>query len=137
TLTKANHDFFVVIRSIPASTFTLASADPSFIHFDSTIQHWAIYFFHGRANAMAKVPCCFVADSESALNLIGRDSFTCFAKQQSRKEPLSKWKVRVIEDRGSGNTELIVTILAIEQLLRGRKFDNRSFAAQAFNTIRP
>jgi hypothetical protein len=45
--------------------------------------------------------------------------------------------MRVVEDRACGHAELVITIFAIEQLLRRRQFDCRRFASQAFNAAGP
>jgi hypothetical protein len=86
---------------------------------------------------MAEIPRCFVADSESPLDLIRAHAFACFAEQQRCQKPLLQREVGVVEDRSGGDCELIVAILAIEKLLRGCQFYGWHLTAWTFNTSRP
>ena len=43
--------------------------------------------------------------------------FPCFTEQQDSEEPFFQGKVRVVKDRAGRDTELVVTRLAIEELL--------------------
>ena len=43
----------------------------------------------------------------------------------------------IVEDRASGDGELVVTVFAVEQLLVGLQFNDRHLAARAFGTGRP
>src|SRR5262249_7088851 len=56
TLPDADHNFFVVVLAVPALAFALTSADPCFINFNSTVEHWLIHFLHSSTNAMAEIP---------------------------------------------------------------------------------
>jgi len=78
-----------------------------------------------------------LAYSDGALNLTGRHSLFCFTQKQRGHEPFRQRQVRIIENRASGHSELIVAILAVEQFLVGFEFYSSLFAARAFNAQRP
>jgi hypothetical protein len=61
----------------------------------------------------------------------------CLAEQQRSKEPFVQRKVGVIEDRASRNRELIIAILAVEQLLVGIQPHNGHLATRAFRASGP
>ena len=87
---------------------------------------------------MAEVPRCFIsANAERALNLASGHTLLCFAQEQSSGKPLEQWQVRVIEHGASRDTELVVTVFAVEELLFSFQFDYGSFAADAARTFRP
>jgi hypothetical protein len=86
---------------------------------------------------MAKEPSGFVADSEFALHLIRGVSLARLAHQKSSEKPFLQRQVRVIEDRASGDGELVITLFAVEELPCRRQFHNGAFASQTFRTIRP
>jgi|ERR1700721_505255 len=139
TLTKADHDFFV---SPPSATFTVSlSADIGFVHLNSTVQHWAVNFFHGCSDAMAEIPCglvgAFVLAPDCPLELVGAHAFLRFAEQESCEKPLLQRQMGVVEDRASRDGELIVAVLAVEELFFRRKLDHWPLAADAFRAIRP
>src|SRR6185437_6642575 len=136
-LSEANHDFFIVVRPVPSSTFAFSASNVGFVHLDSTVQHGTLSFFHGSTNAMAEIPSGFVANSESSFDLISRHALPRFAQQQRSKEPFGKGQVRIVEDSGSSDGELVIAFLAIEQLLGGRQFDHGTIAAQALRAIGP
>ena len=80
----------------------------------------------------------FVLAPDCALQLDGTHAFLGFAKQQCQRETSLATEVGVMEDRSSGDGELIFTVLAIEQLNRGRKADNPTgLASRTFRAIRP
>jgi len=96
----------------------------------SAIEHPAC-FFHRSAYPVAEVPSCFVtSDSESALNLTGGDALLCFTDEKCGNEPLFERKVRVIKNCSSSDGELIVTGLAVEEMLVSFEQHDRSLAAQ-------
>ena len=140
-LPNTNYDLFVIFGSVPTSTSVLFSSDIGLVHFDSTVQHRAIYFFHGSANAMAEIPCRLVGTlvlaPYRALELHRAHSLLGFAKQKSCEEPLLERQVGVIEDRASSNCELIITILTVKELLFCFQFYDRHLAAQALDTAGP
>ena len=69
---------------------------------------------HCSANAVAEIPCRLVGDSKDALQLIGAHTLLRLTKKVDAQEPLPQGKVRVIEDRSSGDSELIAAIVAIK-----------------------
>src|ERR1039458_871916 len=141
TLTEADYNLFVIVRSVPSLAAMLLSTDIGFVHFDSPVQHWPIYFLHGRSDAMAEVPSGFVRavvlSPDRALELVGTHALAGLAEKQGSEEPLLQGKMGVIEDRASSDGELVVTTLAIEQLFRCLKFNYSHLAARAFRAIRP
>ena len=116
---------------------TLNAANIGFVNFDSTIQHRAIYFLHGRTDAMAEVPSGFVAHAKSTFDLVCAHALACFTEQQCGKKPLLEGQVGVIEDRAGCNAKLIVAIIAVKELLLGGEFDGRLLATWALNPIGP
>src|SRR3989442_91338 len=135
----SNADHYFLVRSGHASSgITLFATDISFIHFDSTIQHGQFGFFHRSTNAMAEIPCGFIAHPNSTLDLIRRDSLACFAEQQSDHEPFGECQMRIMEDRARRDRELIIALGAVEQLVATNEPDNfLSAAARTFGTIWP
>jgi len=143
TLPDADDDLLCVVSE---SRFALASvqlaADIGFIHFDSTIEHGLICFFHCCTNAMAEIPGRFVRTLVQApnrpLELMCAHSLFSFAKQQGSHEPFRQRQMGIMEDRASGNGELIIAFGAIEQLVAGNEPDNfLNMATWAFGTVRP
>lgn len=139
-LPNADYDFLASVGSFfpPSLTVTAQlSANEGFVHFDGAIQHRLFSFLHGRSDTMAEVPCGLVADSEFPLHLIRRMPFARFAEQQRGEEPFLQGKVRVVEDRSRCDSKLVITRLAVEQLLLSSKLSDWSAAAQALDSIRP
>lgn len=135
-LPNAN-DYFFVVHSATAPLAAILSANIGFVHFDGTVQHWPLSFFHSRTDAMAEVPRGLIAHAQSPLDLISGHSFLRLTEQQHSEKPLLQRQVGVVEDRAGSHRELIVTLLAIEKLFRGREFNDWHLAAQAFNASRP
>src|SRR5208283_1166277 len=50
-----------------------------FVHFDSTIQHGLLYFFHGHTNTAAELPCCFVGDGAAKIRMYVTPTVVYFA----------------------------------------------------------
>jgi len=135
-LPNADYVFFVVpSRRFPAPA--IHAADVRFIHLNLAIEHGPLAFHHRCADSVAEIPCGFVTHAERALNLTGRHSFLGLAEQERSEKPLCKWQMGVIENRASGNSELIVAILAVEQLLFGFQFDSGHLAARALRASGP
>lgn len=141
TLPDANHDLLIGISVSCFAVRVLFAAEVSFIHFDSAVHHGPFNFLHGCPDAMAEIPCglvrAFVISPDRALELKGAHPFFSLAEQQRRKKPLLQGQMGIVEDRASGDSELIITALAVEQLLDCFQFHNRAFAAHAFNAVRP
>jgi len=135
-LPDADYDFLLVLAELHAFAL-LFSADVGFIHFDNAVKHRLIYLPHCSADTMAEVPSSFVTDPECAFNLIRAHPLPRFTEEQGGEKPLLQRKMRVIEDRACSDRKLIVTSLAVKQLLRRRQFRNWTMTAQAFNSIRP
>lgn len=136
-LTNADNDFLVV----EPRAFTVPpvlTADVGFVHFDFAAQHGLVYFDHRSADAVAEIPSRFVAsESQRPLNLARAHALLGFAEKQSRKEPLVERQVRVIENRASGDGELVVAILAVVESLFGFKFHDFHLAARATDAFGP
>jgi hypothetical protein len=129
-LTDADHYFFVVI--LADLTFaTIHAPNVGNVHLDFAIQHRFIGLRHSVTDTMAEVPCRFVAHSDRALNLAGRHAFLCFAEQVRCEKPLGEREMGIVEHRAGSDRKLVVTILAVEELLVGVQFNHRAFAAQA------
>ncbi len=122
---------FVLVASLPRS-------DVGFIDLDGAVERGLLYFVHGSADSMAEIPRCFVAHADRALDLIRRDSFTCFAEKKSDYEPLCQSEMGIIEDRSSGDRELVIAVRAPKQFHVGREAHNfLSPAARALWAIWP
>src|SRR2546428_9895164 len=139
TLPDSYDDLLCVVSE---SWFALASvqlaADIGFIYFDSTVKHGLIYFLHSSTDAMAKIPSSLIAHADCTLDLVSGDSLACFAEQQCNHEPFCERQMGVMEDRASGNGELVITFGAIEQLVTGNQPNNFLCAAtRAFGSVRP
>jgi hypothetical protein len=136
-LPDAYNNFLALVKR----TFALPpifSTDECFVHFDFAAKHRPIRFDHRGPDAMAEIPSGFVASkAQRALNLARGHAFFRFTEKQSCQEPFVERKMRVIEDRASGDSELIVALLAVEDLLVGIKLHDRHFAAWAFGASGP
>src|SRR6266478_1994758 len=132
---------FLSFHSSLNTLSALATAHIGFVHFDSTVKHGLVYFFHGCADAMAEIPCClvgaFVLAPDRALQLVSAHALFGFAEQKRSEKPLLQRQVRVIEDRASGDGKLVVAVLAVEQLLFGFQFYGGHLAAHTFNATGP
>ena len=95
---------------------TLLAAHVGFVHLDSSVQHWGVKFHHCTTDAMTEIPCGFVADSQHPLNLVGRHSLARLTDQVGSYKPFEQGEMGVMEDGASGNTELIVTLFAVQEL---------------------
>jgi len=135
-LPDADYDFFLIL-AVPDSLASLFSAYIGFVHFDSTVEHRLVYLLHRVPDAVTEIPCglvgTFVLAPDRAPDLISGHSFAGFAEQQRDREPFGQFQVGVMKDGASGNGELVIAILAIEQLGRGRKPDN--FTGLASRTL--
>jgi hypothetical protein len=98
-------------------------------------------FGHGEAYTMAEVPSGFVGAlilaPEGAFQLQSAHALLGFAQQKRGQKPFLQWEVRVIEHRAGRNGKLVVTALAVEQLLHGPEFNGGHLAAWALNTVGP
>src|SRR5579862_741821 len=137
TLPDADYDLLVGIAVSGLTVGVLLPAQIRFVYFNSTVHHRALCFFHGSTNPMTEIPRCFVADSECALDLIRAHALACLTEKQGSKKPLLQGKMGIVEDRASGDAELIIARLAVEQLLRSSEFNYRAVASQTFNAVRP
>jgi len=134
TLTDTNKDLFVVLKAATCSD-SLA-ADIGFVYFHFTVEHISLAFDHGRPDSMAEIPCCLVAaDSNGALDLASRHAFLGFAEQERSSKPFRKGQMRIIENRASGHGELIIALLAVEELLFSLQLDHGAFAAKALRPL--
>lgn len=135
-LADSNNHFLRFLSSVDALS-DLLPANVGFVHFDSAIKHRLLGFVHGSADAMAEVPRRLVADSKSPLDLIRGHSLACFTEKQGGEKPLLQREMGVIEDRASGHSELVIAVLAVEELLRRFQFDGWHLTARALNAAGP
>ena len=136
-LTDTDNYFFGGLACF-RSPANLATAYVGFIHFDCTVQHRLIHFFHGSTNAVAQVPCGFISHAKGTFDLVSGHTFPRFTEKQGDHKPFRQGKVRVIENRASGDRELIFAIAAPEQFCIGFKTDNvLSFATRAHRAFGP
>ena len=135
-LADAYHYLFVVVLCDVALA-AIDAANVGHIHFDLAVKHRLIGLRHCVPDAVTEIPRCFVSpDSQSALNLASRHALLRLAKKKSCSKPRRQRQVRVIENRSSGHRKLVVTVLAVEEMLFGFEFDHRAFAAQAARAFR-
>jgi len=135
-LPDADYGFF--LGATPANPRPVsATADVGFIYFNLAAEHRPLTFHHRGADSMTEIPCGFVADSECALNLASRHALLGLAEQERSYKPLCERQVGVVEYRASGHSELVVAILAVEELLFGFQFDSGHLAARALRASGP
>jgi len=123
-LADADHYFFVVVLCDVALAAHL-TADIGHVHLDLAIQHRLIGLRHSVPDAMAEVPRRLVAHSDRALNLAGRHPLLRFAEQVCGEKPLSQCQVGIVKYRAGSDGELIVAILAVEQVPGASSFAQR------------
>ena len=139
-LAKAD-DYFFVGESGTLTAPTIFPADIGFVHFDSTVKHGLICFFHGRTDAVTEVPCgfigTFVLAPDRALKLAGTHAFLSFTEQQHSHKPKRQSQMGIVENRASGHGEL-VTAFAARELLAGVNPPHVAvFATRAFHAFGP
>ena len=134
-LADADYHFFV-IHPADAAFAPVPAADVSNVHLYFAIEHGLICLCHCVTDAVTEIPCCLVAHSDRALNLAGRHALLRLAEQVRSQEPFREGQVRIVEYRAGSDGELIVTILAIEQVLLRLQLHDRPFAAQTLRTFR-
>lgn len=130
-----NNLFFSRVR--PTALTVAYTANVGFVHFHRAVQHGAVNLAHGGANPVAEIPGGLVTHSERALNLASGHSLFRFAEQERGNEPFVQRQVRIIEDRASGYSELVVTVLAVEELFVGFEFYHVRLAAGAPRAFGP
>ena len=131
-----NNLFVTVSESGLSHTAPLVTTDVGFIDLDSTVKQGALRCGHSATYAMAEIPCgligAFVVPPEGALELQCAHPLFGFAEQYGSHEPFEQRQVGIVEDRSSGNSELVITILAVEQLAAQPYY----FASMASDTLR-
>jgi len=137
SLSQTDYDLFIVVGPVPSSSSMLSSADPSFIHLDSTVQHRALCFFHGSTNAMAEIPCGFITDAQGPFHLVRRETLSGFNKQQYGSEPNSKRQVGIVEYCSRSYGEVVFTISTVELLVCLYPRNAFAVATRTLNLIRP
>jgi len=94
--------------ALVAVTDILALAtNPSLVYLDNASQWIRSSFSHGSTDSMAEIPCSLIGNVKCPLHLISRDTFLGLYNEINGYEPLSKRKVRVMEDSPRSNGELI------------------------------
>src|ERR1700722_3465139 len=86
---------------------TLLAAAIGLVKLDGPSKGLRVDFQHGLSDAVAEIPCGLIADSQHALELIGRNAFLRLDHHVGSKEPLCKGQMRVMEDRTGSYGELI------------------------------
>jgi hypothetical protein len=139
-LPDADHHFFVISSTLEFFSAMLPS-NVGFVHFDSTVQHWGVYFFHSGTDAVTEVPCglvgAFVLAPDRALELTGTHSFFGFAEKQDGHKPKRQGQVGIVEDRASSYGELVAALATGKLFARINPPDVAVFAARAFNAFGP
>lgn len=115
-LTNAENNLLIAVSETRLAMTLLMSTNIGFVHFDSTVQQGPLRLDHGATDAVAEIPCCLVTDSDSALHLVRRESLASLTEQMCGDEPLEQRQMGVVEDRASGDGELVIAVLAVEQL---------------------
>lgn len=106
-LTDSNYWLFGFLASIDAPSNFL-SANIGFVHLDRASQFLKRQIGgHCVTDAVTEIPRRPVVDSQHPMELVRRHPFLGLAKHIDSKEPLSKWKVRVMEDRSRRDGELV------------------------------
>ena len=140
-LTDTDYDFLFGSasgESIFLGTRLSLAADIGFIYLDLDVEHRLVDFHHRCADSVAEIPCCPIAsDSERALHLASGHAFLGLAEKQDGDEPFIQRQMAVIENRSGCNSELVVAVFAVEQLLFGLKLYDWHFAAQTLRAFGP
>jgi len=140
SLTDSNNNFLCCFGCGRASS-EHPSAHVGFVHFNGTVKHGLLYFFHGRTDAVAEIPCGFVGTfvlaPNCALELERAHSLLSFTEKQDSHKPDGQWQVRIIEDRARSYRELI-TAFTTSELLAGVNPPHVSImAARTVNALWP
>jgi len=139
-LPESDHDFLVGAASAKLSAAP-ATAHIGFVHFDSTVQHGPICFFHGGTDTMAEIPCRFVRTPvdppDRALQLQSAHALLGFAEQQYSSEPYSQRQVGIVEHRASGHGEVIFALGTVELLVGLNPRDTLAVAMRTLDASRP
>src|SRR5262249_37322273 len=103
--------------------------------------HPALCGTHGLADSVKEIPSGFVRAlvlaPESPSELIRTHTLTRFHQKQDGKKPYGKWQVRIVEDRATGNGELVFADGAFKASVTFQGRDAAIFAARTRNTLRP
>src|SRR5437762_7532234 len=86
---------------------------------------------------MAEIPCCLVAHSQGALDLIRGHTLAGFYQKQDSHKPIGKRQVRVVKDRPRRHGELVAALAASKLLARIYPPKVFVMATRAFNASRP
>ena len=132
TLPDTDNNFLVLV----ANVLTSPAANVGFVHFDSTVQQGLACLFHGRTDAMAKIPSRFIANTDSSFDLVSRHPLTGLTEHKRNHEPLIQGQMGIVKHRASGNRELIIAISTPEQF-RAKASELLGLASWAFRAVRP
>lgn len=72
-------------------------------------------------DAVRQIPCGAVLHSQSAGQLISRDSFAGFSNQRNGEKPFAEGKVGVMIDSARGSGELEAAVIALIELAVGAR----------------
>ena len=126
--------------AMPTALFPVPfpSSNHRFVNFNDTEQGGLkVIGSHRFADTVTEVPCGFVRDAESPLDLVGRRSFLALDHEINGREPLPQRQLGVVEDGPRGDGEPIPAIVTIELVAGGNLGDRTRSAAGATHTIRP
>jgi hypothetical protein len=137
TLPDTDYDLLVGVPVSCLAVGMLLSANVGFVHFDSTVEHGPLSFFHGSTNAMAEIPCGLVADAQGTLDLVGRHSLACFTEEYNSGKPCCQRKMRIVEYRSGGHGEVVFTLGTIELLISLDPRDALALAAWTLDAVGP
>src|SRR5208282_5727389 len=139
-LAKADDNLFRVPSNLRSEAFLL-SAHVGFVHFNSTVKHGLVYFFHGSTNAVTEIPCgligAFVFSPDRALELHRAHALLGFAQQQYRNKPDRQREMGVVEDRPTGRGELVFTSHTLIASIFFEAGNSRVFAARTDQAFGP
>lgn len=144
TLTDADNDFLANFATPLNLLCSLArvhvlgfASDKGFVNLNRTVKHLAIQLFHGVAYAVAQIPSRLVANAERALDLISGHTLARLTQKIDGDKPLEQGKMGIVKDSAGRDSELIITVAAVEQFFLRLKRDGSTFTARAFSTVRP
>jgi len=126
-----------VRHAIAYALAAIHTANVGRINFDFSIHHRLICLGHGVSDAVTEIPRGLVTHSDRALNLASGHTLLCLAQKMGGQKPFGEREMGVIEYRPRCNGELVIAILAVEELLLCLKLDHIRVAAQAAWTLGP
>ena len=119
-LPDANNNLLRGLGSFGAASAHL-SPNIGFIHFDGTVKHGLVYFFHSSTNPVAEIPRrlvrTFVLAPEGTLELAGAHALLGFHQQKHCGEPYRQGQVGIVEHGASKYGEVVLALGTVELLV--------------------